>query len=111
MTNKRTQTVHEPERTVLISSKDAFKQDLSKRLEIGEELLSRQVSQIPDLDKLKTDFYDWDDYNSELLKNSFNNPTNEYKSEYDNSTEFLGLMDLAAGRYNPNEPSYVLKDN
>lgn len=100
-----------PERTKLSMSRDDFKTQLSKRLEVGQELQDRKVEQVPELEKLKNDYSDWNNYNSELLKSSFDKPTNEYKYSYDRCTQMLGMDDYAAGRYQPNDPSYKLKDS
>lgn len=100
----------EPERTFLIRDRDIFREELGERLQQGEEMLGREIKQVDELESLKNDYYSWNDYNSELLKAAFNNPKNEYKYRYDNSTQMLGLMDYAQGRYDPNNPVYQLKD-
>ncbi len=110
MAAKKRKVEPTPERTQLIVSKENFKEVLGKRLEVGQELLDREILNVPDLEKLKTEYYDWNDYNSEFLKSSFNNDQNEYKYRYDRCTTMLGMMDYAAGRYNPNSPEYQLKD-
>jgi predicted nucleotide-binding protein len=110
MVKKRMSQDSEPDRTKLVRQVEDFKVELSKRLEIGEEIFNREIKAFPELETLKTEFYDWDDYNSELLKSAFNIPANEYKAEYDDCDQLLGLMDYASGRYDPNNPSYQLKD-
>lgn len=110
MATKKRKVEVVPERTQLIISKESFKDELGKRLEIGQEFIDREIQQVPELEKLKTEYYDWNDYNSEFLKSSFNNDQNEYKYRYDRCTTMLGMMDYAAGRYNPNDPAYQLKD-
>jgi hypothetical protein len=110
MAKKRMSQDSEPDRTKLVRPIEDFKAELSKRLEIGEEIFNREIKGLPELETLKTEFYDWDDYNSELLKSAFNIPMNEYKVDYDECDQNLGLMDYVSGRYDPNNPSYQLKD-
>lgn len=110
MTTRKKNNDTSPERTKLHLGRDDFKEKLSKRLEIGQELLDREIKQVPELEKLKNDYSDWNNYNSELLKSSFNKSANEYKNSYDTCTQMLGMDDYAAGRYRPNDPSYQLKD-
>lgn len=83
-----------PERTFLICDRKYFKEELFKRLKLGEDLLKIEINNVQDLEKLKSDFIDWNDYNSEFLKSSFNNIKNEYRYRYDNCDNGLGLMDF-----------------
>jgi predicted nucleotide-binding protein len=110
MTTRKKHIDTPPERTKLFGNRDGFKDKLSKRLEVGQELLDRKVEKIPELEQLKNDYSDWNNYNSELLKSSFDKPTNEYKYSYDRCAQKLGMDDYAAGRYQPNDPNYQLKD-
>ena len=48
---------------------------------------SRNIQTNRQFEQAKQDFYDWEDLNSELLKQSFNNPNNEYKQSYDNANQ------------------------
>ena len=68
---KRPITKTEVHKDVLIKSHEQFKNELDKRLEIGAELLSRQITNPSELAISKKDFSSWDDYNTELLKQSF----------------------------------------
>jgi predicted nucleotide-binding protein len=78
--------------TLLVVGKDYFKDVLATRIQIAEEIVDRQIQTRPQLDEAKQNFYDWDDYNSELLKQSFNNEHNEYKTDYDRTNQFLGMF-------------------
>jgi predicted nucleotide-binding protein len=73
--------------TFLIVGKDYFKEELNKRIVLGEELYSRQIQTTRQFEQAKEDFDSWDDFNSELLKQSFDKQNNEYKEEYDNVNE------------------------
>jgi predicted nucleotide-binding protein len=70
--------------SVLIVGREYFKEELIKRIVIGEEIYSRQIQTNRQFEQARQDYYDWNDFNSELLKQSFNNPNNEYKQSYDN---------------------------
>lgn len=96
------------EPTELIISKQEFNRVLEERIPKGKELLERNITTQAELDKLKKDFDSWTDYNSEFLKQSFNNPHNEYKREYEDSGySFLGNM---SGSDNPIvQQQYVLR--
>jgi predicted nucleotide-binding protein len=78
--------------TLLVVGKDYFKDVLASRIQLAEEILNRQIQTRPQLEEAKQNFYDWDDYNSELLKQSFNNEYNEYKTDYDRTNQFLGMF-------------------
>ena len=100
-----------PQKTVLVMDSEQFKQALEQRIEAGKKLLDievtknttpyglrgwgayggRYVSQEErqyvkeEIEQFKNEFYKWSDYNSELLKQAFDNPDNEYRKEYDNT--------------------------
>ncbi len=67
----------------LIKEKSEFKAALLKRIELGSELINRTVTNTDELEQNQQDYYSWDSYNSELLKQSFNNEESEYKVSYD----------------------------
>ena len=70
--------------TFLVVGREYFKEELGKRIVIGEEIHNRQIQTNRQFEQARQDYYDWNDFNSEFLKQSFNNPSNEYKSSYDN---------------------------
>jgi predicted nucleotide-binding protein len=77
----------------LIINKQDFKNQINDRITIGEELFSRQVTSNDGYDRLKNDVDIWSDYNFELLKQVFNNQTNNYMQSYiDAGYTFLGQM-------------------
>lgn len=87
---KTTQPEREP--TQLTVGKDFFKQALKERIQIGEEIINRQIQTREQLDEAKQNNADWNSYNSELLKQSFNNEYNEYKKSYDDVNFYYGMM-------------------
>lgn len=80
----------------LIISKTDLNQKLQERILIGDELFDRVVNTNEDFLKLQSDYSNWNDYNSEYLKQSFNFPANEYKIDYDNTGKYIGLYDLTS---------------
>ncbi|PZF71124.1 TIR domain-containing protein [Taibaiella soli] len=72
------------ESSMLVVGKEYFKDELNKRIQLGEEIYGRQIQTTRQLEQAKEDYYNWDNFNSELIKQSFNNPENEYLREYDN---------------------------
>lgn len=89
---KRPITKTEVHKDVLIKSHEQFKDELDKRLEIGAELLSRQITNPDELAKSNKAFNSWDDYNTELLKQSFDRPNNDYHRDYCYSGIFFGTI-------------------
>lgn len=90
-TRKLKQTESLKQSTLLVVGKDYFKDVLASRIQIAEEILNRQIQTRPQLEEAKQNYYDWDDYNSELLKQTFNNEYNEYKTDYDRVNQFFGF--------------------
>lgn len=74
----------------LIVERESFKSVLKKRIDLGNQLLNEQITQTDQLEKLEKYYYKWDDYNSEYLKQSFNNENSEYKHEYDRRNDWVG---------------------
>lgn len=70
--------------TALVVGREYFKEEVNKRIVLGEEIYSRQIQTNRQFEQARQDYYDWNDFNSELLKQSFNKPNNEYKERYDN---------------------------
>ncbi len=80
-----------PPTTMLTISKVDFREQLTKRIEIGEELFNRQVKNNQEFETLDNDYDLWSEYNHEMLKQVFNNPMNEYLEAYSNAGySFLG---------------------
>jgi hypothetical protein len=72
----------------LIKPIDRMKKELADRLKIGDDLLTRSLTNQNELSVLKNDFYSWSNYNAELLKQSFNNANNSFYKEY----TYVGIM-------------------
>lgn len=89
--------------TELVIPVDEFKKSLEERIQIGQKILKQEVQTQIDFDSNRVDYNDWDDYNSEFLKQSFNNEHNEYKERYDECAMFVGLY------ARPQTPSDKLK--
>jgi predicted nucleotide-binding protein len=88
--SKTTQQEREP--TQLTVGKEFFKQALKDRIQIGEDIFNRQIQTREQLDEAKKNNADWNSYNSELLKQSFNNEYNEYKKSYDDVNFYNGML-------------------
>lgn len=88
MAKRKITTQDEPNKpTALIVGREYFKEEINKRIVIGEEISTRQIQTNRQFEQARQDYYDWNDFNSELLKQSFNNSNNEYKQSYDNVNE------------------------
>ncbi len=74
----------------LIVERTSFKTKLSERIELGKTLLNRSITQTDQLEQLDTDFQKWNDYNSEYLKQVFNNENSDYKLNYDHVNDWVG---------------------
>lgn len=94
--------VHQPPPTELVVPKTKFKADIQQRIDLGIVLKNRNIQTQNDFDENKKDYYLWNDYNSEYLKQSFNNEHNEYKSSYDTCADYVGFIGLGA-RETPQE--------
>lgn len=98
------------EKARLVLEKEQFLSQLSERIEIGKKLplIKASVPNIPDAyreygymtrkartepteeqEKWISEFKQWTDYNSELLKQTFDIPNNEYQRDYINSGQYL----------------------
>jgi hypothetical protein len=79
-------------KSCLVIDKVEFYQKLQTRIVLGKELLVRQITSEEALERFKAEISEWSDYNLELLKQSFNNPENEYRKEYKKSYIHLGFF-------------------
>jgi len=66
----------------LTISKSEFKEALNKRIKKGNDLLKEINSSDSELQELDKKFKRWSDYNREFLKQSFDDPKNEYWDSY-----------------------------
>lgn len=94
--------------TLLVVGKDYFKDVLATRIQIGEEIVNRQIQTRQQLNGAMQNYYDWDDYNSELLKQSFSYENNEYKTDYDRVNRILGM--ILGGNKSPQDELIEFKE-
>ena len=87
----KSNTKYTPPPTELVVPKNEFIQKLEERIQKGEEIFQFKVKTQSDFDKNGEEFNHWDDYNSEYLKQSFNNEYNEYKDRYDKCAMLIGF--------------------
>lgn len=107
MATRRTKIPEQPPLTELIISKDEFKLKIQERIDEGELLYAFKVNTQQDFDKNQEDFHRWNDYNLEYLKQSFNNPYNEYKKSYDDVGSLSGIMSIGS---QPPSPAKKLQE-
>lgn len=85
------------EQPQLTISRMDFESVLDNQIVKGEELYNEffqlKVNNRPFLNCLIEQYHGWNDYNSELLKQSFENPYNEYKEEYDRVGSMAVFLD------------------
>jgi len=79
----------QPATYYLIVSKDYFKQQIEERIALGKVLLNTQISTIREIKELRDKYDDWNEYNSELLKVSFNSTNSDYKIDYDRCNDHM----------------------
>lgn len=92
----------------LIVDKASFTAKLLERIEMGNELINRKITNIEELNKNEKDYSQWNSYNSEYLKTAFNNEGNEYKSHYDSVNS---ILIFTGGSSTPSERLKELKEN
>lgn len=94
-----------PVTSKLIISKEEIQRKIQDRITIGKDLLSLSVKgnngpnpyrkEVVYDEKEQSEFFSsyrkWDNFNTELLKQSFNHKENEYKKEYEDS-QYMGSM-------------------
>ena len=95
MSKKQIQNVRP--RTALIIPKEEFKLQLIEQISQGKQFPLKNIVNEQQLSEVEKKFDLWDDYNTELLKSSFNNSINEYMSAYSNSGSMIGVSDVMRG--------------
>ncbi|RKS94897.1 putative nucleotide-binding protein with TIR-like domain [Flavobacterium limicola] len=105
---KKTEPTKQQLADALIIDKASFKMKLGEILKSGKELLNRSITNVDELERNQKDFYGWEDYNSEYLKQAFNNENNQYKRTYDDTNKFYGLFGNSDN--SPNEKLKQLKE-
>jgi predicted nucleotide-binding protein len=107
-TRKTTKTPSEKIPDSLVVDKASFTAKLLERIELGKELVNRPVTNVAELEANQKDYYKWDSYNSEYLKNSFNNENNDYRTSYARVNTFFII---SSGGRTPGEKLKELKDD
>jgi predicted nucleotide-binding protein len=79
MATKRKETENKGELRLRMSVEDARKR-LSERMRIGSDFKSASIQSEEQLKELRSEYYKWDDYNTELLRQIYTNsdPADEY---------------------------------
>jgi predicted nucleotide-binding protein len=98
MAKRTTVASKQIEPTSLIKSKSIFKTEIEERIIKGEEILKNTIQNESDFINLKKEYSLWTDYNLELLKQSFDNPANEYRDSYDTAGEWSGWVSSSNSR-------------
>lgn len=96
--SKKVTATTEVKKARLVRDKNTFLSELNNRIELGRELLNTPVSRVGysgfgypshsyayderQFNNLKSEFQKWNSYNSELLKQAFDIPNNEYRHSY-----------------------------
>lgn len=109
MSKKQTKTVEEKP-VALIVDKVTFKDLLNKQIELGKKIYNSPVTTVEQLEINESEYKKWNDYNSELLKQKFNIEYNEYKSDYDDCTTWVGMGPITSTSRGPNEKLKNLKE-
>jgi hypothetical protein len=99
MATKRRSEIPQRQPDTLIVDRGFFVEKLQERLAIGKSFLERHITQLPELEELEKEYYKWDNYNSEYLKQSFNNENSSYKTSYDRINDWVGGLSLGTSKY------------
>lgn len=99
----------EPEKVLLTKPKQVLENELNEEIKVGTELLERKVSTVEELESLQTEYVDWKNYCSELLKYAFNTTENEYAFRFSKLNQMAGFADSMKRGIDTNHPSYKLK--
>ena len=97
------QSEAQPPPTELTVTRDSFKAKLEEQIEQGKSILSFEIKNQSEFDQNQKKYYLWNDYNSEYLKQSFNNEYNEYKSSYDTCADWVGFVGIRTRTSTPEE--------
>src|SRR5689334_251091 len=105
MATKKKQELPQRQPDALIVDRASFIEKLQERLQIAKSFLEKHITQVQELEELEKEYYRWDNYTSEYLKQSFNNEDSTYKISYDSVNDWLGGFgtnkydNTAQGRY------------
>lgn len=90
----------------LRETRDEVRQRINARIQLGEDLHSRTITDVEQLAAAEKEFQRWDDYNAELLKRLFT--TNKFEEEY---SWWSGVVTFGRHKLSPNEKLKTHKDN
>lgn len=95
----RKNTAHtSKEKAILTISNADFAGKLERRIEIGEEIINRNILTQHELTTANSDYKLWTDYNFEMLKQVFNIEINDYINSYKHAGyTFMGQMGEVQG--------------
>lgn len=96
-TRSRAQPPIPPETMLIILPKE-YKSQLEERIRLGQIILGKTIKTRQDLQDAKSEFSEWNHYNSEFLKHSFNLPNNEYRTAYEKSGSYTGRFFITSNR-------------
>lgn len=91
MARKTTTATTKSEPALLAKPREEVRAQLLARIEIGNQLISRQVVSSSSLEEYRAEYKKWDDYNAEFLRRAFT--SSEYADEYSYYAGF-GVMVL-----------------
>jgi len=80
------------EASKLVVDKEWFKKQLEERIELGNQIFCRNILFPTDLKQAKSEYDSWNNYNSELLEQSFNNPHSKYREDYDKKFSTVTIL-------------------
>lgn len=95
--------------TELIKARNEFKIELDDRIKIGKELLNSPIQNDNDYSLQGQEYSYWNDYNYELLRQSFNKTDNEYAHVYNQVGQYSSLTVVAGYRRDPQKDYSRLK--
>jgi hypothetical protein len=78
----------------LIVDKNSYFQKISERISLGEILLNEQVKTVRDYNKFLQDVTDWENFNRQLIKASFNVYNNSHYLEYLRQNVVIDLLTI-----------------
>jgi len=85
---RRATPVKEPD--CLLDTKTNFSEKLSERIAEGKDFLKANFASQDILNDSYNKYNRWDQWNTEFLKQSFNNEYNEYRKRYERLNDFVG---------------------
>ncbi|MEQ8552200.1 MAG: nucleotide-binding protein [Cyclobacteriaceae bacterium] len=97
MAKRRQVKTEADEPTILTIPKKEFDEKLEARIVLGKEIHAKEIKTEKELEENEGEFWNWNDYNLELLKKSFTKEYNEYRKSYDDSGSWIGVDRVLRG--------------